>query len=85
MMTDEQRARWRQPTPAMQLREVVMALEGHLSNREDKIITERAFQEKARPLLEEIKALYPHLDVGAWLDWGSGGSITNDPNAEVKL
>jgi hypothetical protein len=74
MLTDKQRQRWRQTTPSMQLRAIVMALEGHFRNRQDKITTEYEFQECVEEFLEEVKGLYPHLDVGAWLNCDSGGT-----------
>jgi hypothetical protein len=62
----------RQPTPSMELTAILMSLEGQFLNWREGIISESSFQAQFHRHLSRIKALQPHLDVGAWMDISSG-------------
>lgn len=57
---------WKQDTPAQQLIALRMAVEGHLSNLEDGIITCDQFLAKTTPFLRQIEELSPFLNNGSW-------------------
>lgn len=59
-------AHWHQPTPLMQLRVIVMALEGWASNLEEGIVTELRYANKVTALTKELTILLPFVEQGKW-------------------
>jgi len=60
-------ARWRQPTPAMQLQAVMGAFEGHFSNWVAGITPALDLRVEFRRTMEQVQDLSRHLEAGGWI------------------
>ena len=55
-------ARWKQPTPQMQLRAIAAGFEGHAFNYETRVIKAAAFADTAADYAGQFIALLPYLE-----------------------
>ena len=57
---------WKQPTPAMQLIVLHMALEGEFLNLDEGISTVSEYVRATEPLFESLRELQPFIEKGSW-------------------
>lgn len=65
-MTIQEQFGWKQPTPLMQLRAIVAAVDGHTDNWRSGILSHRAYAHRASSLSDQLTALLPFVERGDW-------------------
>lgn len=55
-------AKWRQPTPTMQLRAEWASMQGHFENWREKIISDADFEESLDRHIASIKEIHDHVE-----------------------
>jgi hypothetical protein len=55
-------AKWRQPSPIMELRAICMSLEGHYSNWKDGITDSIKFEMRFEQHIKDIREIYGHIE-----------------------